>query len=102
LKLGSAGRGRPAALFAANDVTAGDLELARTSLPSINVALGIFKSTLDGIRNVLPGGDGKSAGLIGGHASRALQRRGLMTARLLDLIEMRRAEYAAERASCQH
>jgi hypothetical protein len=29
-------------------------------------------------------------------------RKGLMIARLLDLIEMRRAEYAAERASYQH
>ena len=43
-------------------------ELARMTLPSINVALGVFKSTLEGIRNVLPGGSGQSAATVGGHA----------------------------------
>jgi hypothetical protein len=44
-------------------------ELARMTLPSINVALGGFKSALEGIRSVLPAGvDGKGAATIGGHA----------------------------------
>jgi hypothetical protein len=43
-------------------------ELARITLPSINVALGGFKSVLEGIRNLLPGGDGKGAAVVGGGA----------------------------------
>jgi hypothetical protein len=34
-------------------------ELGRTTLPSVNIVLHDFKSTLDAIRGVLPGGDGK-------------------------------------------
>jgi hypothetical protein len=43
-------------------------ELARVTLPSINVALGGFKSVLEGIRNLLPGGNGQGAAVVGGHA----------------------------------
>jgi hypothetical protein len=46
------------------NVTTG--ELARITLPSINVALGGFKSVLETIRGILPGGDGKSAAVVGG------------------------------------
>jgi hypothetical protein len=43
-------------------------DLGDKILPSVNNALGNFKSILEGIRNVLPGGDGKSAAVVGGHA----------------------------------
>jgi hypothetical protein len=44
-------------------------ELARMTLPSVNVALGGFKSMLEGIRGILPAGvDGKGGATIGGHA----------------------------------
>ena len=48
------------------NVTAG--ELARMTLPAVNVALGNFRSILEGIRSVLPGTDGKSAAIVGGSA----------------------------------
>jgi hypothetical protein len=48
------------------NVTTG--EIARNTLPSINNALGIFRSMLEGLRNVLPGSDGKSLATVGGHA----------------------------------
>jgi hypothetical protein len=48
------------------NVTTG--ELARITLPSLNVALGIFRSMLEGLRSVLPGSDGKSLATVGGHA----------------------------------
>jgi hypothetical protein len=46
------------------------MDLAKDILPSVNVALHGFKSTLEGIRNLLPGGDkgGKSMATIGGRA----------------------------------
>jgi hypothetical protein len=44
-------------------------ELARMTLPSANVALGVIKSTLEAIRGVLSGGDGQKRGAtVGGHA----------------------------------
>jgi hypothetical protein len=43
-------------------------ELGRMTLPMANVVLNDFKSVLEGIRKVLPGGDGKSMATIGGHA----------------------------------
>jgi hypothetical protein len=45
------------------------MDLAKDTLPAVNNALGGFKSMLEGIRNLLPGGGtGKSAAVIGGHA----------------------------------
>jgi hypothetical protein len=45
------------------NVTAG--ELARTTLPAVNIMLGNFRSILEGIRSVLPGGDGKGMATVG-------------------------------------
>jgi hypothetical protein len=42
-------------------------ELGKDILPSVNVALHGFKPTLEGIRNLLSGGDGKGAAVVGGH-----------------------------------
>jgi hypothetical protein len=57
------------------------MELGKTVLPSVNVVLKDFKSTLEGIRNVLPGGktgligaraaEGAGAGFLGGRARRS-------------------------------
>jgi hypothetical protein len=44
------------------------MEIGNLVLPSVNNALGNFKSILEGIRNALPGGDGKSMAVVGGHA----------------------------------
>jgi hypothetical protein len=44
------------------NVTLGDL--GRNVLPAVNIVLGNFKSTLEGIRSVLPGGDGKGAATV--------------------------------------
>lgn len=45
------------------------MELAKTALPAVNVALGNFKGILDTIKGVLPSGaDGKGAANVGGDA----------------------------------
>jgi hypothetical protein len=43
-------------------------ELARMTLPAVNVALGGFKGVLEGLRGVIPGGGGTGSAVIGGHA----------------------------------
>jgi hypothetical protein len=43
-------------------------ELGRMTLPAVNEALKNFKSTLEALRSIIPGGDGKSAAVVGGHA----------------------------------
>ena len=44
------------------------MEIGKDVLPSVNNALGNFKSILEGIRNIIPGGDGKGMAVAGGHA----------------------------------
>jgi hypothetical protein len=44
------------------------MDIAKITLPAINVALGSFKGVLEGIRGVLPGVDGRGGALIGGRA----------------------------------
>jgi hypothetical protein len=43
-------------------------ELARMTLPAVNVALGGFKGILEGIHGVIPGGGGQAGALVGGRA----------------------------------
>lgn len=43
-------------------------DLGRVALPAVNHALNDFKAILEGIRNILPGGDGKGGAVVGGHA----------------------------------
>jgi len=44
------------------------MELAKTTLSAVNIVLHNFKDVLEGIRHLLPGGDGKSGALIGARA----------------------------------
>jgi hypothetical protein len=44
------------------------MDIAKITLPAVNNSLGGFKTMLEGIRSVLPGGSGKSAAVVGGHA----------------------------------
>jgi uncharacterized protein YcfJ len=44
------------------------MDIAKITLPAVNNALGGFKSALEGIRSILPGGEGKGGAVIGGHA----------------------------------
>jgi hypothetical protein len=43
-------------------------ELARQTLPSLNIVLSNFRSILEGIRGILPGGDGKGGATVGARA----------------------------------
>jgi hypothetical protein len=42
------------------------MDLGKDVLPAVNVALHGFKNVLEGIRGVIPGGDGKAGAMIGG------------------------------------
>jgi hypothetical protein len=44
------------------------MDLGKDVLPSVNVALHGFKSMLEGIRGVIPGGNGAGGAVVGGHA----------------------------------
>ena len=44
------------------------MDIGEKALPSVNNALGNFKSILESITKIIPGGDGKSAAVVGGHA----------------------------------
>jgi hypothetical protein len=44
------------------------MDIAKVTLPAVNNALGGFKSVLEGIRGIIPGGDGKGGAVVGGHA----------------------------------
>jgi hypothetical protein len=44
------------------------MDIAKITLPAVNNALGGFKTMLEGIRNLLPGGNGAGAAVVGGHA----------------------------------
>jgi hypothetical protein len=43
-------------------------DIGDKALPMVNNALGIFRDALEKIRGALPGGDGKSMAVVGGHA----------------------------------
>jgi hypothetical protein len=42
------------------------MDLAKSTLPAVNVALHDFKSVLEGLRSLVPGSEGRSAATIGG------------------------------------